>query len=110
MRIAKRRTSGHSACGYVATEQTNFWKQSQALLWRIVVSFQEDCRLTCDREVDWPAVSGSREMTVGTASKSASLLYKYVNIEVLRHILDGQIRFTQPSAFNDPFELLPEII
>jgi hypothetical protein len=22
----------------------------------------------------------------------------------------GSVRFTQPSAFNDPFELLPEII
>jgi hypothetical protein len=24
--------------------------------------------------------------------------------------MDGSIRFTQPSAFNDPFELLPDII
>lgn len=41
---------------------------------------------------------------------SESLLYKYVNIKGLIRILDGSIRFTQPSAFNDPFELLPEII
>ncbi|WP_077338511.1 DUF2971 domain-containing protein [Pseudocolwellia agarivorans] len=36
-------------------------------------------------------------------------LYKYVSIDNLVRILDGEIRFTQPSAFNDPFELLPEI-
>ncbi len=36
-------------------------------------------------------------------------LYKYVTINTLKRILDGRIRFTQPSAFNDPFELLPEI-
>lgn len=40
-----------------------------------------------------------------------ALLYKYVTLEGLSHILrDSTIRFTQPSAFNDPFELLPEII
>lgn len=39
------------------------------------------------------------------------LLYKYVSLEGLSHILrESTIRFTQPSAFNDPFELLPEII
>ena len=37
-------------------------------------------------------------------------LYKYVPIKTLRSILGGTIRFTQPSAFNDPFELLPEVI
>jgi hypothetical protein len=37
-------------------------------------------------------------------------LYKYVGIAGLKRILDGSIRFTQPSAFNDPFELLPEIV
>jgi hypothetical protein len=37
-------------------------------------------------------------------------LYKYVDIAGLRRILQGCIRFTQPSAFNDPFELLPEIV
>src|ERR1700722_14436902 len=42
--------------------------------------------------------------------KSSTALYKYVGIEGLRRILDGSIRFTQPSAVNDPFELLPEII
>lgn len=36
-------------------------------------------------------------------------LYKYVSIDTLFKILEGSIRFTQPSAFNDPFELLPEI-
>jgi hypothetical protein len=40
----------------------------------------------------------------------ASILYKYVTVAVLKKILEGTIRFTQPSAFNDPFELLPEII
>ncbi len=37
-------------------------------------------------------------------------LYKYVPITTLEKILEGTIRFTQPSAFNDPFELLPEVI
>jgi hypothetical protein len=44
------------------------------------------------------------------APPRSSPLYKYVSIAGLRRILDGSIRFTQPSAFNDPFELLPEII
>jgi hypothetical protein len=44
------------------------------------------------------------------ASGSSSALYKYVGIAGLRRILEGAIRFTQPSAFNDPFEFLPEII
>jgi hypothetical protein len=37
-------------------------------------------------------------------------LYKYVTMEGLKRILGEAIRFTQPSAFNDPFELLPEIV
>lgn len=37
-------------------------------------------------------------------------LYKYVPIKTLGKILEGTVRFTQPSAFNDPFELLPEVI
>ncbi len=37
-------------------------------------------------------------------------LYKYVSIEGLRRILNGSVRFTQPGAFNDPFELLPELV
>jgi hypothetical protein len=44
-----------------------------------------------------------------TGAASASL-YKYVDIAGLKRILQGSIRFTQPSAFNDPFELLPEIV
>lgn len=36
-------------------------------------------------------------------------LYKYVSFSNLKHLLDGTIRFTQPKAFNDPFELLPEM-
>ena len=36
-------------------------------------------------------------------------LYKYVTTGVLKHILNGSIRFTQPGAFNDPFEMLPEL-
>jgi hypothetical protein len=43
-------------------------------------------------------------------SPPASSLYKYVDIAGLRRILQGSIRFTQPSAFNDPFELLPEMV
>jgi hypothetical protein len=39
------------------------------------------------------------------------ILYKYVDIEFLKRILDSRsIRFTQPGAFNDPYELLPEIM
>jgi len=49
-------------------------------------------------------------MTSVAPAKLPSALYKYVGIEGLLRILDGSIRFTQPSAFNDPFELLPEII
>jgi Protein of unknown function (DUF2971) len=44
-----------------------------------------------------------------TTASSASL-YKYVPMDGLRRLLDGSVRFTQPSAFNDPFELLPEIV
>ncbi len=40
--------------------------------------------------------------------KSVSL-YKYVTIDTLKHILFDGVRFTQPRAFNDPFELLPEL-
>lgn len=36
-------------------------------------------------------------------------LYKYVKFEDLKRILSGSIRFTQPGAFNDPFELVPEL-
>jgi hypothetical protein len=36
-------------------------------------------------------------------------LFKYVTIDTLMHILSSGIRFTQPGAFNDPVELLPEI-
>jgi hypothetical protein len=46
-----------------------------------------------------------------TAPEKLSLIYKYVSLEGLSRILrSSTIRFTQPSAFNDPFELLPEII
>ena len=36
-------------------------------------------------------------------------LYKYVTFEGLKRILNGSIRFTQPGAFNDPFEMVPEL-
>jgi hypothetical protein len=49
-------------------------------------------------------------MTSAPSPTNSSLLYKYVSIVGLRRVLEGSIRFTQPSAFNDPFELLPEII
>jgi hypothetical protein len=45
-----------------------------------------------------------------TPGAASSPLYKYVNIKGLERILQGSLRFTQPSAFNDPFELLPEVI
>lgn len=47
-------------------------------------------------------------MTSDTARRPP--LYKYVGVERLMTVIDGPVRFTQPSAFNDPFELLPEII
>ena len=38
-------------------------------------------------------------------------LYKYISIERLKNILiDHTIRFTQPGAFNDPFELVPRLL
>ena len=36
-------------------------------------------------------------------------VFKYVKFEDLKRILDGSIRFTQPGAFNDPFEMVPEL-
>jgi hypothetical protein len=49
-------------------------------------------------------------MTDETSGAASATLYKYVNYDGLNHILQGSIRFTQPSAFNDPFELLPEVV
>jgi hypothetical protein len=43
-------------------------------------------------------------------SDGAASLYKYVTAATLKRIIQGSVRFTQPSAFNDPFELLPEIV
>lgn len=34
-------------------------------------------------------------------------LYKYVTMERIDVLENGHIRFTQPTAFNDPFELFP---
>ncbi|MGH8777576.1 hypothetical protein [Paraburkholderia sp.] len=39
-----------------------------------------------------------------------NLLHKYVGIATLKRILGVSIRMTEPGEFNDPFELLPEII
>lgn len=36
-------------------------------------------------------------------------LYKYLSIQTLKNVINGSIRFTQPGAFNDPFEMLPEL-
>ncbi|QUE76813.1 DUF2971 domain-containing protein [Stutzerimonas stutzeri] len=36
-------------------------------------------------------------------------LYKYLTIDTLKKVIGGSIRFTQPGAFNDPFEMLPEL-
>jgi hypothetical protein len=35
------------------------------------------------------------------------LLYKYVNFDRIDILKSEHIRFTQPSVFNDPFELFP---
>lgn len=37
-------------------------------------------------------------------------IYKYVTASTAVRILKGSIKFTQPSAFNDPFEFLPQFI
>lgn len=36
-------------------------------------------------------------------------LYKYLTSENTLRVLGGSIRFTQPGAFNDPFEMVPEL-
>lgn len=36
-------------------------------------------------------------------------LYKYLTFENTLRVLDGSVRFTQPGAFNDPFEMVPEL-
>ena len=36
-------------------------------------------------------------------------LYKYMTFKNVMHVLGGTIRFTQPGAFNDPFEMVPEL-
>ena len=53
------------------------------------------------------AITRIHNAVTGAASTP---LYKYVDIAGLKRILQGSIRFTQPSAFNDPFELLPEVV
>ena len=45
-----------------------------------------------------------------SAPTEPTSFYKYVNLDGLRRILARSVRLTQPSAFNDPFELLPEIV
>jgi hypothetical protein len=42
-----------------------------------------------------------------TPPLTPSRLYKYVKPERLQDLIDGRIRFTQPSAQNDPFEFQP---
>lgn len=36
-------------------------------------------------------------------------LYKYLTPENTLRVLDGSVRLTQPGAFNDPFEMVPEL-
>jgi hypothetical protein len=52
--------------------------------------------------------AGTKEIALPPQASPA--LYKYAHIDGLIRILGGSIRFTQPGAFNDPFELLPELI
>lgn len=49
-------------------------------------------------------------MTEAVTGAASTPLYKYVDIAGLKRVLQGSVRFTQPSAFNDPFELLPEVV
>ena len=37
------------------------------------------------------------------------ILYKYVTADRIDVLEGGQIRFTQPDSFNDPFETLPHV-
>ena len=36
-------------------------------------------------------------------------IYKYLNFRNLERVLNGSVRLTQPGAFNDPFEMVPEV-
>ena len=36
-------------------------------------------------------------------------IYKYLTHENTLRVLGGSVRFTQPGAFNDPFEMVPEL-
>jgi hypothetical protein len=54
---------------------------------------------------------GAPESATVSNTIQARLIYKYMTLEGLSRVLSkSSIRFTQPSAFNDPFELLPEMI
>lgn len=73
----------------------------------------DDPEISTAAAAEGPPISekGAPEKVRPEMPSPPPLLYKYVTLEGLRHILrDSAIRFTQPSAFNDPFELLPEII
>jgi hypothetical protein len=62
-------------------------------------------------DIQWSNGHTGDPMSEDTAAPSpGASLYKYVDIAGLKRILAGSIRFTQPSAFNDPFELLPEVV
>lgn len=56
--------------------------------------------------VPWAGASSVSTMDNGEQTVS---FYKYVKFEDLMRILGGSIRFTQPGAFNDPFEMVPEL-
>ena len=59
-------------------------------------------------ERGWHAMRGFSESASGPTGPTS--FYKYVNLDGLGRILTGSVRLTQPTAFNDPFELLPEIV
>jgi hypothetical protein len=42
--------------------------------------------------------------------KKDMVLFKYVSEERISILRDGLIRFSQPQAFNDPFELKPHVV
>jgi len=50
-----------------------------------------------------PVGHGGKGVAAASAGTSPAL-HKYVRMDGLRRILDGSIRFTQPSAFNEGFE------
>ena len=68
------------------------------------------CSLTC-LEYDLNSVRHHHHLRYPPTKtvKQVMSFYKYVSFKNLKRILEGSIRFTQPGALNDPFEMVPEL-